>query len=97
MVVSARAVTTRCVAVKVKPSRRVFFVADDRRITLRVLFRLSPSRGMSARFQLGIQSIVVVLNQQVLFASDVEQLGVVFDARALGDEQGRLAWVRGWG
>ena len=41
--------------------------------------------------QLGVQRIVVVLNQQVLLAGNVERLGVVFDARALGDEQGRLA------
>ena len=69
----------------------VFAVADDRHPTLRVLFEAFAFARHVCKDQLGVQRIVVVLNQQVLFASDVERLGVVFDARALGDEQGRLA------
>ena len=69
----------------------VFAVADDRHPTLRVLFEAFTFARHVCEDQLGVQRIVVVLNQQVLLAGNVERLSVVFDARALGDEQGRLA------
>ena len=69
----------------------VFAVADDRHPTLRVLFEAFTFARHVGKHQLGVQRIVVVLNQQVLLAGNVERLGVVFDACALGDEQGRLA------
>ena len=63
MVVSARAVTTRCVAVKVKPLQaHVFAVADDRHPTLRVLFEAFTFARHVCEDQLGVQRIVVVLN-----------------------------------